>query len=130
MGESVEFHIGMAHAVSNSLPMAGKAVDTPVDVDVQPGRGLSLVVGMVVASLKPDIYRSTQGTTNLTPNGLYEEITRRLRLQARSQAQALVLFLILALSKTKQSSICLQIPCTWRRPCGVLFSRKLRNMCR
>ena len=129
MGESVEFHIGMAHAVSNSLPMAGKAADTPVGDDVRPGRGLSLVVGVVVASLKPDMYRSTQGTTNLTPNGLYE-ITRRLRLQARSQAQALVLFLILALSKTKQSSICLQIPCTWRRPCGVFFGKKLRNMCR
>ena len=127
MGESVEFHIGMAHAVSNSLPMAGKAADTPVGDDVRPGRGLSLVVGVVVASLKPDIYRST---INLKPDGVRQEITRRLRLQARSQAQALVLFLILALSKTKQSSICLQIPCTWRRPCGVFFGKKIRNMCR
>lgn len=91
MGESVEFNIGMAHAISASLPETGEAADTTVDDAVRPGRGLGLVVGVVVASLTPDKGRPTEGTIGRVPPGEVsrQEINRRLKLEARNRARAL-----------------------------------------
>lgn len=90
MGESVEFNIGMAHAISASLPETGGAADTPMDDAVRPGRGLSLVVGVVVASLTPDGVRPTEGGIGrATSVDVCQEIDRRLKLEARNQARAL-----------------------------------------
>lgn len=90
MGESVEFNIGMAHALSASLPKAGEAAGMPADDAVRPGRGLGLVVGVVVAALTPDSIRSTEGAIgHVAPDEVRQEIDRRLKLEARNQAQAL-----------------------------------------
>ena len=49
--EGVEINLGMAYAIFTSWAEAGTAPDTSLDDAVQPGRGMSLVVDVVVESL-------------------------------------------------------------------------------
>lgn len=74
LGQAVEFHPGTEYAIFKSALEAGQAVDAPIEDTVRPGRGLGLVVGMVVDELTPTGIRQTDVSIH------------RLRLPARNQA--------------------------------------------